>query len=247
LSVILKYLPRARQVLRTEGFPVLVAKLVRRLKTTPLSVKQKPERLTLHPPFEPFGFPLVPVVDVSIVIPVFNQYRFTFHCLAALRRQRSAFGFEVLVVDDGSTDETREQLSRFGNLRLIVNSHNLGFVRSCNAGAHQARGRYIVFLNNDTQVQPGWLDALIGTFRMHSQIGVVGSRLLFPDGRQQEAGAIVFRDGSSWNYGHLDDPYTPRYTYCTRAGLCLRCLTGDPPRSVRAARGLRRTLRTGLL
>jgi len=62
-------------------------------------------------------------------------------------------------------------------------------------------------------VQPGWLDALIGTFRMHLQVGVVGNRLLFPDGRQQEAGAIVFRDGSSWNYGHLDDPYTPRYTY----------------------------------
>jgi len=213
LSVILKYLPRARQVLRTEGLPVLVAKLLRRLRTTPLSVKQNPDLLTLHPPSEPFGFPVVPMVDVSIVIPVFNQYRFTFHCLAALRRQRSAFGFEVLVVDDGSTDETRAQLSRFGNLRLIVNSRNRGFVRSCNAGAHQARGRYIVFLNNDTQVQPGWLDALIGTFRRHSQAGVVGSRLLFPDGRQQEAGAIVFRDGSSWNYGHLDDPYKPRYSY----------------------------------
>jgi len=173
LSVILKYLPRARQVLRTEGFQVLVAKLLRRLRTTPLSVKQKTRLLTLHPPFEPFGFPVVPMVDVSIVIPVFNQYRFTFHCLAALKRQRSTLGFEALVIDDGSTDETRAQLSRFGNLRLIVNSQNLGFVRSCNAGAHQAQGRYIVFLNNDTQVQPGWLDALIGAFHRHSQAGVV--------------------------------------------------------------------------
>jgi len=142
---------------------------------------------------------MVPTVDVSIVIPVFNRYRFTVHCLSALKRQRGTFGFEVLVVDDGSTDETRGQLSRFGNLRLIVNPQNLGFVRSCNAGAHWARGRYIVLLNNDTQVQPGWLDALIGTFRRHPQVGIVGSQLLFPDGRQQEAGVIVFRDGSCWN------------------------------------------------
>jgi glycosyltransferase involved in cell wall biosynthesis len=89
----------------------------------------------------------------------------------------------------------------------------MGFVRSCNAGAALARGNYLIFLNNDTQVQPGWLEALIETFDSFPDAGLVGSRLIFPDGRQQEAGAIVFRDGSSWNYGHLDDPYKPQYSY----------------------------------
>ncbi|WP_296806994.1 glycosyltransferase, partial [Thiocapsa sp.] len=87
-------------------------------------------------------------------------------------------------------------------------------------GADAGQGAYLVFLNNDTQVQPGWLDALIDTFEDAPDAGIVGSRLLYPDGRQQEAGAILFADGTAWNYGHLDAPDKPQYSYRRAVDYC---------------------------
>jgi GT2 family glycosyltransferase len=150
---------------------------------------------------------------VSVIIPVHNQWPVTARCLAMLRRYPGDTPLEVLVVDDASDDETPQCLARCRNLRVARNERNLGFVRACNLGAANAQGDYLVLLNNDTQVQAGWLDALLATFRQRPDAGLVGSRLIYPDGRQQEAGAIVFNDGSAWNYGHLDDPYKPQYSY----------------------------------
>lgn len=209
----LRYLPRVRHVLRTEGPAALLGKIRRRLGTTPLAVGKRPLLLDPKGPLRPFAFPAVAAPEVSVVIPAFNQYRFTYHCLAALRRQSSVYPFEVIVVDDCSTDETRVALAEFEHLRVVGNSTNRGFVRSCNAGAAAARGAFLVFLNNDTQVQDGWLDALMDLFAADPEAGVVGSRLLYPNGRQQEAGAIVFADASCWNYGHLEDPYQPQFSY----------------------------------
>lgn len=223
----LRYLPRALHVIRTEGLTVLVGKIRRRLKTTPLVVNRRPEPLDLAD-LVPLEFPETAVPAVSVVVPVFEKYRYTYHCLAALHRHSRAHPFEVIVVDDCSGDETPTALDRFGNLRVLRNERNLGFLRSCNRGAEAARGELLVFLNNDTQVQQGWLDALIETFRLRRDAGLVGSRLIFPDGRQQEAGGIVFADGSAWNYGHLDDPHKPEYSYlravdyCSGASLAVR-------------------------
>jgi O-antigen biosynthesis protein len=216
----LRYLPRVRHVLRTEGAAVLTGKILRRLKSTPLSVAAVPELLDPRQPLGPFAFPGVASPSVSIVIPVFNQLGFTLRCLASLCRQPTEVPFEVIVVDDGSTDDTIPRLSAIENLRLIPNAENRGFVRSCNGGATQALGDYLVFLNNDTQAQPGWLDALIGTFEQRPDAGLVGSRLIYPDGRQQEAGAILAADGSAWNYGHLDDPYKPQHSYLREVDYC---------------------------
>jgi GT2 family glycosyltransferase/glycosyltransferase involved in cell wall biosynthesis len=150
---------------------------------------------------------------VSVIIPVHNQWPVTARCLAMLRRYPGDTPLEVLVVDDASDDETPQCLARCRNLRVARNERNLGFVRASNLGAANAQGDYLVLLNNDTQVQAGWLDGLLATFRQRPDAGLVGSRLIYPDGRQQEAGAIVFNDGSAWNYGHLDDPYKPQYSY----------------------------------
>jgi GT2 family glycosyltransferase len=209
----LRYLPRIGYVLRTEGPRVLWRKIRRRMGTTALTLPQRPTLLHLHAPFLPVSFPPHDTPEVSVVVPAFNQCHVTHHCLAALANAGSQHPFEVVVIDDSSTDETPAYLAACRGLRIVTHPRNQGFVRSCNAGAAQARGRYLVFLNNDTQVQPGWLDTLIGTFQVYPDAGLVGSHLIYPDGRQQEAGAIVFRDGSCWNYGHLDDPYKPEYSY----------------------------------
>jgi GT2 family glycosyltransferase/Flp pilus assembly protein TadD len=125
---------------------------------------------------------------VSIVIPVFNRADLTHRCLEALAVS-SRGCFEVIVVDNGSTDETPELLASFGTgLTVIRNAANDGFARACNAGARRARGTYVVFLNNDTVPQPGWLTALVAVAEADPDVGVVGARLLYPDGTVQHAG-----------------------------------------------------------
>jgi glycosyltransferase involved in cell wall biosynthesis len=105
-------------------------------------------------------------------------------------------------------------------LLVLRNPDNQGFVASCNRGACAARGDYLLFLNNDTQVQPGCLDALMAVFQTASGAGLVGARLIYPNGRQQEAGGVLAADGTAWSYGHLDEPDKPEYSYLREADYC---------------------------
>jgi len=174
-------------------------------------------------PFEVFDQP-----DVSIVIPVFNKWAYTAACLSSLLEVKCKYSFEVIVVDDQSSDETADQLGQMKGLVYLRNDQNLGFVGSCNRGANIARGEFLVLLNNDTQVTDGWLDELVGTFDLEPGIGLVGSRLVYPDGKLQESGGIIFNDASGWNYGRGDDAEQPEYhflrevDYCSGACIALR-------------------------
>ena len=103
------------------------------------------------------------------------------------------------MVDDCSTDNTPEVVAQISGVVYLRNDINSGFIASCNAGAKTARGKYLVFLNNDTLVKPGWLTALLDTFKEERRAGIVGSKLLYPDGRLQEAGGIIWQDASGWN------------------------------------------------
>lgn len=165
-------------------------------------------------------FPVHGRVEVSIIIPVFNHWGTTLACLKSIARRSGALAYEVVVVDDASTDETAREIDRIPGLVHVRNEENQGFIDSCNRGAEAARGEYLVFLNNDTVVASGWLEAMLGTFREIPQTGLVGAKLVYPDGRLQEAGSLVWRNAAGSNYGKYDDPDHPKYNFAREVDYC---------------------------
>lgn len=157
---------------------------------------------------------------VSIIIPVFNKFIFTSRCLLSLADLVTDTPFEIIVVDDGSTDQTEQTLSGLPGVRYHKNTANLGFVDSCNTGARMATGKYLIFLNNDTLVLPGWIEALEYTFTARKDCGLVGSMLIYPDMSLQEAGGIVFSDGSASNRGKGKDIGDPEFNYLRPTDYC---------------------------
>jgi O-antigen biosynthesis protein len=180
----------------------------------PASVQRLPAGLA-HPSFRFEGAPLA-----SIVVPIYNHLEQTMHCLRSLAEVGASCPFEVIVVDDGSSDGSAQWIETCPQVRLHRMSENSGFVDACNAGAGIARGQYLVFLNNDTEVTAGWLDALIDCFNTVPRCGLVGAKLIYPDGSLQEAGGIVFADGNACNYGRGGDPADPRYDFVREADYC---------------------------
>jgi len=165
---------------------------------------------------------------VSIIIPAYQQAFLTYRCLRSVLNHTNLQSIEVILADDGFGWKTRRMLSRVKGIKVLRNWRRKGFVASCNRAAKEAKGKYIVFLNNDTEVREGWLEALIGTLRERKDCGAVGAKLVYPDGRLQEAGGIVFSDGQACNYGNGDDPADPKYNffrevdYCSAAALMVR-------------------------
>ncbi|MGI6680211.1 MAG: glycosyltransferase [Bdellovibrionota bacterium] len=172
----------------------------------------------------------------SIVIPVYNKVEYTKECIETLVRNVSPIYFnnknadyELIVVDNASTDGTEDFLRSIGgSFKYIRNKENLGFSKACNIGAKAAIGKYVVLLNNDTHVPPLWLENLIDFMEATPDAGACGSKLVHGDGGTQEAGGIMFRDGTALNFGEYEDPNSYKINqvcevdYCSGASLCVR-------------------------
>ena len=175
--------------------------------------------------FPPLSFPVHESPKISIVIPVHNKFHVTYHCLASLLVAANKSTFEVILVDDGSSDATLTVPKIISGIQYVRNDESLGFIRSCNKGGEQANGEYIVMLNNDTEATSGWLDELIGAFEHFDNVGMAGAKLLYPDGTLQEAGGVVWNTANPWNYGRQANPYDPRFCYARQtdylSGACV--------------------------
>lgn len=167
-----------------------------------------------QPSWEPVTLPRFPEpIDASIVIPVHRAAAATERCLRAIIHNSAGATYEVVIVDDAADPDTKALLEVVDGARVVVNEANLGFVRSVNRGAATARGRHIVLLNDDTEPQPGWLRALVERADSAADVGVVTTKLVYPDGTLQEAGGIVWRDGQAWLFGHGHSAAAPEYNY----------------------------------
>ena len=214
-----RYVSLAATVLRNEGPRALGRRVRRRLARTRFG---PPGSETFLPETEirPLAFVESNDPRSSIIVPMYGNALLTYTCLKSIHANSAPGSYEVLVMDDGSPETAADSLAAVTGVRFIRNETNMGFVRSCNRAAALACGAVLVFLNNDTIVTPGWLEALTAVLRNRPDAGLVGAKLVYADGRLQEAGGLVWRDASAWNYGRGDDPNKPEYNYVREVDYC---------------------------
>jgi GT2 family glycosyltransferase len=171
--------------------------------------------------------------SVTIVIPAYGKPAMTRACIESVRRTSGAASWNFIVVDDASPEPLAPALAGMTGVTVLRNESNLGFIGACNRGAREADGSLLLFLNNDTEVKAGAIAAMIETFVREVDVGLVGAKLVFPDGRLQEAGCAIDRDGNAVMIGLWDDPARPRYNferdvpYCSGACFMIERETFD--------------------
>jgi len=150
---------------------------------------------------------------VSIIIPAHNHLFTTLNCLRALQRNDDSTPYEVILVNDASTDLTAEAFRNLRGVKIVNVKKNVGYLRATNLGASYASSEYLVLLNNDTVPLSGWLDELVFMVDNDLSIAICGSTLLYPDGTLQESGSQIFKNGNVWNLGRGRDPFDHQFSF----------------------------------
>ncbi len=165
---------------------------------------------------------------LSILVAAYNQAAHTVACLVAVSERPPSCPFEVVLADDGSTDPIFAQLAEVRNLVVVRSATNRGFIRACNDAFGRCRGDYVLLLNNDAQPLAGAVDALVAALDVDPGLGAAGPKLLYPNGRLQEAGCFIRPDGETGMAGLFQDPADRAYgfdrdvAYCSGAALLVR-------------------------
>jgi GT2 family glycosyltransferase/glycosyltransferase involved in cell wall biosynthesis/SAM-dependent methyltransferase len=184
-------------------------RLVARRPTLPVTVGQGP-----GPDIsEIIQLPEVEIPEVSLIIPLYAHAELTRACLHSIREHTTRVSYEVILVDDKADGETQRLLEEVKGASILRNEQNLGYLRSMNRGASVARGKWLVLFNNDTEVTRGWLEAMLDCANSAPDVGVVTPKFIYPDGTLNEAGGIIWRDGTGVNYGRGDEPDRYQYEY----------------------------------
>jgi GT2 family glycosyltransferase/2-polyprenyl-3-methyl-5-hydroxy-6-metoxy-1,4-benzoquinol methylase len=157
--------------------------------------------------------------QLSVILVLFNRAELTLACLRSLSEDAKR-DLELVIVDNASTDETARLIDRIDGAKIVRNSHNEGFLSASNQGAATARGKNLLFLNNDTEVFPGAIASALHTLESTDDAGAVAGKLIYPDGTLQEAGGIIWKDGSCSGYGNGDDPFAGPYMYRRDVDYC---------------------------
>ncbi len=221
----LPYLDSSTDVVVLAGRDALRLNEARRVAEHAVVLVNDPPAVEMHVEWKSSG-PAPSPATVSILVPTYNAAHRAVACLrAVLETLPDEFVGEILVVDDASTDNSLTMLrhwsDRDSRIRVHSNPQNLGFLQSCNVAAGIATGQFLVFLNDDTIPLPGWLQTLVSLLEARQDAGAVGGRLLYPDGALQEAGGVVFRNGTAANLGRGDvDPQRPLYEYVRAVDYC---------------------------
>ena len=165
---------------------------------------------------------------VSIIVPIYNGLAYTVECIGALLCSKPQTSYELVVADDASTDGSIELLRKIRNIKIVTQPKNVGFLANCNGAFAIWTGTYVLLLNNDAQLMPGALDALVAVLDSNKEVAAAGPKVLYPDGRLQEAGCMIDRDGVASMTGLFADPGCPQYNrprdvhYCSGAALLVR-------------------------
>jgi GT2 family glycosyltransferase len=172
--------------------------------------------------------------SVSVIIPTYNGISYLRSCLRAISETVPRhLDVEVVVADDCSTDDSVAFVERWSGhddrVRVHSSARNGGFIETCNGAAKTASGDILLFLNNDTVPLDGWLSAMLRTFGQTTEVGAVGGKLVFPDGRLQEAGSVMFNDATGANFGKWDPkPSGVLYSYLRDVDYCSGALLATP-------------------